>query len=79
MALMAPLMHENSTAWTTGREVLVLNQETLCPEQEPVQDLLTIVHCFSSRLYVLRNYRKQLNEALKSDATSAQDTAQSDG
>ena len=48
-----------------GCEVLVLNQETLSPEQEMVQDLMTIVHCFSSRLYGLRNYRKTLDAALK--------------
>lgn len=48
-----------------GCELLVLNQETLSPEQEMVQDLLTIVHCFSSRLYGLRNYRKALDQALK--------------
>jgi putative resolvase len=48
-----------------GCELLVLNQETLSPEQEMVQDLMTIVHCFSSRLYGLRNYRKALNDALK--------------
>lgn len=53
---------------TNGCEVLVLNQERLSPEQEMVQDLMTIVHCFSSRLYGLRNYRKKLNEALKKDA-----------
>jgi putative resolvase len=50
-----------------GCELLVLNQEKLSPEQEMVQDLLTIVHCFSARLYGLRNYRKKLDEALKSD------------
>lgn len=48
-----------------GCEVLVLNQERLSPEQEMVQDLMTIAHCFSSRLYGLRNYRKKLDEALK--------------
>jgi predicted site-specific integrase-resolvase len=32
-----------------------------------VQDLMTIVHCFSSCLYGLRNYRKKLNEALEQD------------
>ena len=56
-------------AKTNGCEVLVLNQERLSPEQEMVQDLMTIVHCFSSRLYGLRNYRKKLDEALKKDAT----------
>jgi putative resolvase len=50
-----------------GCELLVLNQEQLSPEQEMVQDLMTIVHCFSARLYGLRNYRKKLDEALKSD------------
>lgn len=54
-------------AQTHGCEILVLNQERLSPEQEMVQDLMTIVHCFSSRLYGLRNYRKKLNEALKKD------------
>jgi predicted site-specific integrase-resolvase len=50
-----------------GTELLVLNNEQLSPEQEMVQDLLTIVHCFSARLYGLRNYRKKLNEALAAD------------
>lgn len=54
-----------------GCELLVLNQERLSPEQEMVQDLMTIVHCFSSRLYGLRNYRKKLDEALKG-ATNAE-------
>lgn len=51
-----------------GCELPVLNQERLSPEQEMVQDMMTIVHCFSSRLDGLRNYRKKLNEALKQDA-----------
>jgi putative resolvase len=50
-----------------GTDVLVLNNEQLSPEQEMVQDLLTIVHCFSARLYGLRNYRKKLDEALAED------------
>lgn len=48
-----------------GCTVEVLNNETLSPEQEMVQDLMTIVHCFSSRLYGLRNYKKTLKNALK--------------
>ena len=50
-----------------GCELLVLNQERLSPEQEMVQDLMTIVRCFSSRLYGLRNYRRQLRAALDDD------------
>jgi predicted site-specific integrase-resolvase len=46
-------------------EIEVLNNEQASPEQEMVQDLMTIVHCFSSRLYGLRNYKKTLKAALK--------------
>jgi predicted site-specific integrase-resolvase len=45
-----------------GTDFLGLNSEQLSPEQETVQDLLTIVHCFSARLYGLRNDRKKLKE-----------------
>ena len=54
-----------------GCEFLVLNQERLSPEQEMVQDMMTIVHCFSSRLYGLRNYKKKLKEALELDKTES--------
>jgi excisionase family DNA binding protein len=50
-----------------GTELLVLNQEQLSPDNEMVQDLLTVVQCFSARLHGLRNYRKKLNEALAAD------------
>jgi predicted site-specific integrase-resolvase len=46
-------------------ELVVMNTETLSPEQEMVQDLMTITHCFSARLYGLRNYRKALDRALQ--------------
>jgi len=46
-------------------ELVVMNTETLSPEQEMVQDLMTITHCFSARLYGLRHYRKALDRALK--------------
>lgn len=45
-------------------ELLVINDEKLSPEREMVEDLMTIVHCFSSRLYGLRNYKKALKVAL---------------
>jgi putative resolvase len=63
-------------AQTHGCEVLVLNQERLSPEQEMVQDLMTIVRCFSSRLYGLGNYRKKLDEALKQDANDVKKAQQ---
>jgi putative resolvase len=53
--------------------LLVMNTEELSPEQELVQDLMAITHCFSSRLYGLRNYRRALEKALK-DEHRAPDT-----
>jgi putative resolvase len=41
-----------------GCMILVANQESLSPQEEMVQDLLSIVHTFSSRLYGLRRYEK---------------------
>jgi putative resolvase len=58
-------------------ELVVMNTETLSPEQELVQDLITITHCFSSRLYGLRNYRKALEKVLR-DENRAQDPHEPD-
>ena len=44
-----------------GAEIVVMNSESLSPEEEMVKDLLSIVHCFSSRLYGLRRYRKSIS------------------
>jgi predicted site-specific integrase-resolvase len=49
-----------------------MNSEELSPEHELVEDLITITHCFSSRLDGLRKYRKALDKALK-DENRAQD------
>jgi predicted site-specific integrase-resolvase len=46
-------------------EVVTLDNDS--PETEMVKDLMTIVHCFSSRLYGLRNYRKELKKRLESN------------
>jgi putative resolvase len=53
-----------------GCGLLVMNSESVSPEREMVEDLMTIVHCFSSRLYGLKNYRKALKEALAHDPQS---------
>jgi len=45
-----------------GCKLLVANQEMLSPQQEMVEDLMTIVHTFSCRLYGLRNYKKQIKK-----------------
>ena len=45
-----------------GTEVLVINDQRLSPEQEVVQDLISIIHVFSSRVYGLRKYTKQISK-----------------
>ena len=45
-----------------GCELVVLNETNLSPEQEMVEDLLAILHCFSSRLYGLRKYKTQMRQ-----------------
>ena len=61
---------------THGCQIVVRNTESLSPEQELVQDLMTIMHCFSSRLDGLRNYRKAIQKAMRDDQ-GPQDPAQS--
>lgn len=43
----------------------VINAETTSPEQEVTEDLMTIIHCFSSRLYGLRKYNKQIKKMVE--------------
>ncbi|MDT9264942.1 MAG: IS607 family transposase [Limnospira sp. PMC 1295.21] len=42
--------------------LMVLNETSLSPEREMVEDILAILHCFSSRLYGLRKYKTQVKE-----------------
>jgi putative resolvase len=56
--------------WFAGRhgcKIIVANQETLSPQQEMVQDLMSIIHCFSLRLYGLRSYKKKIKEAAEAN------------
>lgn len=45
-----------------GCKIEVVNQESLSPQQEMVEDLLSIVHTFSCRLYGMRKYKSQIKE-----------------
>jgi putative resolvase len=51
-------------------ELVVLNDRKLSPEQELVQDMLSIIHCFSSRLYGLRKYKSKFKEELQKENPS---------
>lgn len=45
-----------------GCEIVVVNQESLSPEREMVEDLLAIVHTFRGRMYEIRKYEKQIKD-----------------
>lgn len=45
-----------------GAEILVVNNEALSPNEELVQDIISILHVFSCRLYGLRKYKRQIKE-----------------
>jgi putative resolvase len=44
-------------------QILVVNADTLSPEQELVQDLIAIMTVFSARLHGLRSYKKVIRDA----------------
>lgn len=49
---------------SNGGKLVVLSEDSLSPEQELTKDLLNIIHVFSCRMHGLRNYKKQVSEAL---------------
>lgn len=42
--------------------IIIVNNEALSPNEELVQDIISILHAFSCRLYGLRKYKKQIKE-----------------
>lgn len=40
--------------------IIIVNNETLSPNEELVQDIISILHVFSCRLYGLRKYKSQI-------------------
>ncbi|WP_114569842.1 IS607 family transposase [Exiguobacterium flavidum] len=45
-----------------GTKLIVVNNEDLSPQEELVQDLISIIHVFSCRIYGLRKYKSQIKE-----------------
>ena len=43
-------------------KIIIVNNETLSPNEELVQDIISILHVFSCRLYGLRKYKNQIEE-----------------
>lgn len=57
----------NVMAKENGCEIIIVNHESLSPQQEMVEDLMAIIHTFSCRLYGLRKYKKDLKKAIIND------------
>lgn len=49
---------------TNNVELIVINIESTSPQQELVEDLMTIIHVFSCRLYGLRKYKNKIKKDL---------------
>ncbi len=43
-----------------GSEIIVVNNQTLSPQQELVEDLISIIQIFSCRIYGLRKYKQKI-------------------
>ena len=43
-------------------KIMIVNNEALSPNEELVQDIISILHVFSGRLYGLRKYKNQIKE-----------------
>lgn len=47
---------------SNGVELIVVNNEQLSPQEEMIQDLISIVDVFSCRIYGLGKYKKKIEE-----------------
>ena len=45
-----------------GVEILIVNNEELSPEKEMVEDLISVIHVFSCRIYGLRKYKGKIKK-----------------
>ena len=45
-----------------GVNIIVVNNDKLSPNEELIQDLVSIIHAFSCKIYGLRKYKKSISE-----------------
>ncbi|MGB3401403.1 MAG: IS607 family transposase [Microcoleaceae cyanobacterium] len=60
-------------------EIIVTNNESLSPQQEMVEDLMAIIHCFSCRLYGLRRYLQPIQENIDKNLDNPDNCAKVEG
>ena len=53
-----------------GSKIAVMNNTSLSPQEEMTKDLLSIIDSFSSRLYGLRRYKKDLTKIVHQEESS---------
>lgn len=53
---------ENFLKDQCGTNITIVNNEKLSPEKEMIQDLISIIHVFSCRIYGLRKYKTKIKE-----------------
>ena len=46
----------------TGAEIITLEDVVTSPEEDIIQDLISIIHVFSCRIYGLREYKKKIQK-----------------
>jgi putative resolvase len=47
---------------SNGVELIIVNNESLSPQEEMIQDLISIIHVFSCKIYGLRKYKTKIKE-----------------
>jgi len=47
---------------SNGVELIIVNNESMSPQEEMIQDLISIIHVFSCKIYGLRKYKKKIIE-----------------
>ena len=50
---------------SNGCKITVINIERSSPQKEVVEDLMSIIHVFSTRLYGLRQYKRKIKKAVE--------------
>ena len=53
-----------------GTNIIIVNNESMSPQEEMIQDLISIIHVFSCKVYGLRKYKKAI---LNENVTNIQD------
>ena len=51
----------------TGAEIITLEDVVTSPEEDLIQDLISIIHVFSCRIYGLRKYKKKIQKDFENE------------